>query len=210
MIITVAGFILSVIIVGSILLLRQKAFENKLFELQIVATQEMAKKEATKIINGDYSGEDIATLRPENLLVVDAKNVIQQYGVGMLEISTIGLRLPIVEGITQTNLSIGVGTVKPNQKLGKGNFALLGHYMTRQELLFGGLKHVAIGDEIQITYYQDEAVYVVKESQIIHQSQGQYLFDDSEEHHWLTLVTCDGRSVGTDYRLMIRAKLKEG
>lgn len=197
--------------VGSGIALRQKKFEEQVATLQTEAVQEMALKEVSttkKIVEGDYSGSDIDTLRPGDLNV-DATNLIQQYGVGMLEIPSIGMELPILEGITQANLSVGVGTVKPNQQLGKGTFALLGHYMTNRGLLFGGLKYVSIGDEIHITYYNESATYIVQESRIIHQSEGQYMYDEVDGSHWLTLLTCDGSRIGTDNRLMVRATLKE-
>ncbi len=199
-------FLISSVILG-IITFRQKQFDQRVYQLQELALEQMTTKEPT-YVRGNYSGNDIETLQM-NHLTVDPQALIDRYGVGMISIPSINLQLPILEGITQANLSIGVGTVRPNQKLGEGNFVLLGHYMTNEGLLFGGLKQVEIGDTIQISFYQENAEYVVQEVKVIHQSEGQYMLNDPSDHHWLTLLTCDGSRVGTDYRVMVRATIKE-
>lgn len=187
---------------------RQRQFDQQISDLQQAALEEMIEKTPYKRITGDYSGNDVEDLRPTNLSI-DSNDLIQKYGVGIIRIPTIGLELPILEGMTQANLSIGAGTVKPNQRIGRGNFGLLGHYMTDSGLLFGGLRNVSIGDEVEITFYGKTAMYEVQETRIIHQSEGQYMLDNPEDPHYLTLLTCDGSRVGTDYRLMVRATILE-
>lgn len=176
--------------------------------MQTEALTMMENKDEIKPRPADYSGMDVETLEP-GTLNVNVQDQISQFGVGTIEIPSIGLKLPVLEGVTQANISIGVGTVKPNQEIGKGNFALLGHYMTNSGLLLGGLKQVSKGDEIHLTYFDKQATYRVVESKVIHQSEGKYMLDDPEEPHYLTLLTCDGSRVGTDYRLMVRAELIE-
>lgn len=194
-------------IIFGVISFRQKQFDQRVYQLQELAFKQMTTKEPTKV-RGNYSGNDIETLQLSHL-TVDPQSLIDRYGVGMISIPSINLQLPILEGITQENLSIGVGTVRPNQKLGEGNFVLLGHYMTNKGLLFGGLKQVEIGDTIQISFYQEDATYVVQETKVIHQSEGQYMLDDPSDHHWLTLLTCDGSRIGTDYRVMVRATIQD-
>lgn len=188
--------------------LQQRSFETSIAEIQAEALTVMENKDEIKPRPADYSGMDVETLEP-GTLNVNVQDQISQFGVGTIEISSIGLKLPVLEGITQANISIGVGTVKPNQAIGKGNFSLLGHYMTNSGLLLGGLKQVSKGDEIHLTYFDKQATYRVIESKVIHQSEGEYMLDDPEEPHYLTLLTCDGSRVGTDYRLMVRAELIE-
>lgn len=186
---------------------RQNQFENQVLVAQTEAVEHMTNKTVYRRIHGDYSGDDVDTLRHGG--AVDPLELISKYGVGMIAISSIGLELSVLEGITQANISIGAGTVKPNQRIGHGNFALLGHYMTNSGLLFGGLKNVKPGDEVVLTYYGKTETYIVQETKIVHQSEGQYMLDDPEEPHYLTLITCDGSRVGTDYRLIVRARVSE-
>lgn len=185
---------------------RQNQFENQVLAAQTKAVEQMINKTVYQRVQGDYSGNDVNTLHPGG--TVDPSDLISKYGVGMIAIPSIGLELPVLEGITQANISIGAGTVKPNQRIGHGNFALLGHYMTNSGLLFGGLKNVKYGDEVVLTYYGKTETYIVQETKIVHQSEGQYMLDDPEEPHYLTLITCDGSRVGTDYRTIVRATLK--
>lgn len=186
----------------------QRKFDQRVFDLQQEALTEMAGKIPYQRVTGNYTGEDVEMLRLGNLSA-DAGNLIQQYGVGIIRIPSIEMELPVLEGITQANISIGAGTVKPNQRIGRGNFALLGHYMTNSGLLFGGLKNVQVGDEVYLTFYDKDAAYIVQEVKIVHQSEGKYMLDNPEEPHYLTLITCDGSRGGTDYRLIVRASLSE-
>jgi len=48
----------------------------------------------------------------------------------------VNLKLPIVKGVDDTALATGGGTLKPDEKMGEGNYALAGHYMTIKELYF--------------------------------------------------------------------------
>lgn len=207
----ILGILSVVLLIGTIIGMmhyRQKQFDQQISDLQQAGLSEMSGKTPYRRVIGDYSGDDVEDLRPQNLSI-DSNDLINKYGVGIIRIPTIGLELPILEGMTQANLSIGAGTVKPNQRIGRGNFALLGHYMTNSGLLFGGLKNVSVGDQVEITFYGKTATYEVQETRIIHQSEGQYMLDSPEEPHYLTLLTCDGSRAGTDYRLMVRATMLE-
>lgn len=152
----------------------------------------------------DYSGKDVQPLTVESMEKVDAEKVIQSVGVGTIEIPRIGLKLPILEGVSQENLSVGAGTMKPNQVLGEGNFALAGHYMMDQGLLFGGIQQVKAGDQIVVTYQSEQATYQVTETKVISKDDG-YVTFDSEGDGILTLLTCDRPAVHTPNRFMVRA-----
>jgi sortase A len=154
----------------------------------------------------DYSGKTVRPLTVEAMKQVDAEKVVTQYGAGTIEIPSIGMKLPILEGMTQENLSVGAGTMKPNQVLGQGNFALAGHYMTNEGLLFGGIKNVHQGDLIQLTYQNQLRLvaYRVTEVKLITKDQGQVI-SDSQGTGLLTLITCDSSVAGTNGRLMVRA-----
>ncbi|NSS92983.1 class A sortase [Enterococcus faecalis] len=196
-----------ILIVGLVVLgvfIKHFQFSKQVNELQQEALIEMQQKVPDQRVIGNYSGEDIEPLQSSHL-PVDPVELIDKYGVGFIRIPAVGMELPILEGITQANISIGVGTVKANQQIGKGNFALLGHYMTSQELLFGSLQYVSVGDEIEITFYGKEATYVVQETRVIQQSEGQYMLDDLDDSHWLTLLTCHSDRIDSDYRIMVRA-----
>ncbi|MDA3964896.1 class A sortase [Enterococcus thailandicus] len=154
----------------------------------------------------DYSGKNVKNLTLEDMEKVNPKKIVSSFGVGRIEIADIALFLPILEGVSQENLSVGAGTMKANQQLGKGNFALAGHYMTDAGLLFGGIKNVKVGSGIYVTYYSDMAYYTVTEVKHITKHDGDVVLD-SQGEGILTLITCDSSIDGTAGRYMVRAKV---
>lgn len=154
----------------------------------------------------DYSGKSVKTLTLDDMEKVNPKKIVSSFGVGRIEIADIALFLPILEGVSQENLSVGAGTMKANQQLGRGNFALASHYMTDAGLLFGGIKNIAVGSGVYITYYSDMAYYTVTEVKHITKHDGDVVLD-SQGEGILTLITCDSSIDGTAGRYMVRAKV---
>ncbi|MDG4581549.1 class A sortase [Enterococcus faecium] len=153
----------------------------------------------------DYIGKDVKPLTVEAMKKVNAEKVVSTFGAGMIQIPSINMNLPILEGMSQENLSVGAGTMKPNQELGKGNFALAGHYMTNAGLLFGGIKNVKKNDPVQVTYKNKTMNFKVIKIEHITAEDNQVIFD-SEGNGILTLITCDSSIDGTDGRLMVRCE----
>lgn len=69
------------------------------------------------------------------------------------------------KGLDENNLLAGVGTMKPNQKMGQGNYAIAGHHVAAKETLFNNLMNVKEGDLIRIT--DKEKIYVYKAVKIL-------------------------------------------
>lgn len=178
--------------------------------MQKQATEQIQKagKKAETTASADYSGADVHTLTPHDLKKVSVEDQVNRFGVGLLEIPAISLKLPILEGITQANLSVGVGTAKPDQQLKKGNFVLLGHYMTDQGLLFGGIHLLKKGDIVKVSYKSEQAEYEVVSTKVIDKHEVRYLEDPKNDLKILTMVTCDSSNRETPNRLIVQAKLK--
>ncbi|WP_234287507.1 MULTISPECIES: class A sortase [Enterococcus] len=153
----------------------------------------------------DYVGKDVKPLTVEAMKKVNAEKVVSTFGAGMIQIPSINMNLPILEGMSQENLSVGAGTMKANQELGKGNFTLAGHYMTNAGLLFGGIKNVKKNDLVQVTYKNKTMNFKVTKVKQITAEDNQVIFD-SEGNGILTLITCDSSVAGTDGRLMVRCE----
>ena len=156
----------------------------------------------------DYIGKDVTPLSLSIMTGVNVEKIVYSFGAGVLEIPSIGMAVPILEGISQSNLSVGAGTMKAGQELKKRNFALAGHYMTKLGLLFGGIRRIQKNDLIVVTYLNEQAIYQVVEAKIISKNDG-YVISDSEGDGILTLVTCDRAVEGTPNRFMVRARLVE-
>lgn len=202
------------VVVFGVFVHKQRSFEQDVYAMQKKGIAQINKLSdaheiGSELSNADYSATDVQTLTPGDLNKVIASQQIANYGAGLLEIPAISLTLPILEGMTQANLSVGAGTAKPDQKIGQGNFVLLGHYMNNRGVLFGGLRYLQQGNVIKVTYKGQKADYEVTETKIVHKDEGHYMEDSKEKDKILTLITCDSSREGTPNRLIVQARLKE-
>ncbi|AXG40797.1 MULTISPECIES: class A sortase [Enterococcus] len=196
----------------SMLFFKQRDFEKDVYAAQKQATEHVLKKtkeNPSKDVAADYSAADVHTLNPRDLKKVDPIKQVNDYGMGLLEIPAISMALPILEGPTQANLSVGAGTAKEGQIPGKKNFVLLGHYMTNRGLLFGGIQYLRKGNGIKVTYQGKQADYEVTEIKVVSKSETHYMEDTKNQKGVLTLITCDSSNQNTPNRLIVRAKVTQ-
>ncbi|BDR59618.1 class A sortase [Xylocopilactobacillus apicola] len=124
--------------------------------------------------------------------------------IGKMSIPSVGLKLPVLKGLDNYNLSLGAGTMKADQEMGKGNYALAGHYMTNQGVLFSPLKNVSNGDYIYLTNMKRVYKYKVYYKKIINKTDVNWIYDSKGEVT-LTLITCASPTEGEVDRIMVRA-----
>lgn len=124
--------------------------------------------------------------------------------IGQIQIKRLRIKLPILKGTTSANLLAGATTMRPDQRMGEGNYPLAGHHMRRENLLFGPLMRTKIGDQIMITNLKKDYVYKVVSKKIISESEGAVI--DQTKDKRITLVTCD-KPTRTPKRLVIIGKL---
>ncbi|MCD2257360.1 class A sortase [Agrilactobacillus fermenti] len=108
---------------------------------------------------------------------------------GKLAVPAVGLKLPIVKGLSDTALSTGGGTMKPDQVMGKGNYALAGHYMTNKGALFSPLERAQLGQYMYITDLNKVYTYRITYKKIV-DPKSVWLIDDVKGAKLLTLITC--------------------
>ena len=96
-----------------------------------------------------------------NGAILNAKNADMSKVVGQLTIPSINKNIAIFDGLENNNLMFGACTMKPNQRMGLGNYAIAGHYMKNEKLLFGGLMNVRIGDKVKLTNKKNIYEYTV-------------------------------------------------
>ncbi|CAJ2232747.1 Sortase A [Companilactobacillus paralimentarius] len=109
--------------------------------------------------------------------------------IGKMSVPSVDLRLPIVVGLSDNALSTGGGTMKENEKMGKNNYALAGHYMTNKGALFSPLENAQIGDLVYITNMKRVYTYKIYYKKIVPPT-AVYLLDDVKGQNILTLITC--------------------
>ncbi|ANS90070.1 class A sortase [Staphylococcus pseudintermedius] len=152
--------------------------------------------------NNDISF-DFKAVKPINLLDIKDVEFNSNYVVGKITIPSVHLNLPILYGVSNNNLWFGACTMKPNQKFGQGNFALAGHTMANQNLLFTPLHSIKKGDMIYITNGQNVYVYQTTNVEIVSPDHGEVINDTDEST--ITLVTCS--DVYGKERLIVQGQL---
>lgn len=123
--------------------------------------------------------------------------------IGEIAYPDVNIHLPIGKGVDNLTLALAAGTLKADQKMGEGNYALAGHHMVDKQVLFSPLYWKAkIGQKVYLTDETNIYEYQVNVRQFIKATDVQVV-DDVKDQKLLTLVTCDDTGEG---RLMIRAK----
>ncbi|MCI1986387.1 MAG: class A sortase [Lactobacillus sp.] len=132
----------------------------------------------------------------------------QRNAIGKIAIPAVSLKLPILKGLSNSNLSTGAGTMKADQQMGQGNYALAGHYMTNQGILFSPLKNVQVGNQIYLTDMSKVYTYKVATKTTVNETQVQWI-DDVAGKKLVTLITCASATEGETNRIMVQGALEK-
>ncbi|TDM19630.1 class A sortase [Macrococcoides canis] len=132
------------------------------------------------------------------------QEVNMNFLIGYIQIPEVNLELPVLEGLTNENLNVATGTMKPGQEMGKRNYAIAGHHMPNENLLFSPLMRVKIGDLVYLTDKDRTYVYKVTKTEVLSIDRGDVI-EDSEGDKIITLITCTDLQ-GTA-RWMVRGEL---
>lgn len=164
-------------------------------------TRQSIKKNQSK--KGNY---DFSNVKDLNLQTV-AKNRANKQNVnviGMIAIPDIDMSIPIAKGVDNNTLALAAGTMREDQEMGKGNYALAGHNMANgSKILFSPLYyHAKVGQKVYITDLNKVYTYKITQRKFIDADRVDVV--DNTQKPIITLITCD--STGAR-RLMIRGKL---
>lgn len=147
-----------------------------------------------------YDFEQVESIRSIPSDITLKRNLLR----GQILISEVDMNLPIVEGVSNENLYTGASTMKPNQQLGKGNYALAGHLMPDPNTLFSPLKEVSEGMNVYVSNMDTVYTYEISEIKEVPPTAIEVISDEAGEG-LLTLVTCSNVE-GTN-RLIVQAQL---
>lgn len=137
----------------------------------------------------------------------EADDVTKITGIGVLSIDKIGLKLPVVDGVSNEQLKIAVGRVPETAVIGEiGNAVIAGHRSYTYGDYFNRLGEMEIGDIIRYTPKGGEAM-AFEVFEIIEIEPGdQSAFTQPEDQAIITLYTCTPIRTAT-HRLLVRASL---
>ncbi|WP_261805518.1 class A sortase [Lapidilactobacillus luobeiensis] len=123
---------------------------------------------------------------------------------GKIAIPSVSLYLPILKGLSDTAMSLGAGTMKADQKMGTGNYALAGHYMTNKGILFSPVAQTELGQKIYLTDLDHVYTYQITSKAVI-KPEAVAIIDDRAGEKIVTLITC---ADGGANRWAVQGKLK--
>ena len=124
----------------------------------------------------------------------------------ILEIPSIDVCVPVVEGTNGENLHIAAGHFENTGAVGSGNYCIAGHNSTIYAEIFNDLDQIQIGDEMYLFDNDTEKTkytYIVTEYNIVDSHDIEVLDDYGDNR--LTVISCtdDG-----EYRQVVVGMLK--
>ena len=130
--------------------------------------------------------------------------------IGGIAIPEVEINLPIFKGLDNVNLFYGAGTMKPDQKMGEGNYSLASHHIFTAEnasqMLFSPLVNAKAGMKIYLTDKDKVYTYEIREVKHVTPDRVDEI-EDREGVKEITLVTC------VDYnateRIIVKGDFKE-
>ena len=167
------------------------------------------KLEENQDTEGNFDFDSVKAISSE--AVLSSQWDAQQLPViGGIAIPEVEINLPIFKGLDNVNLFYGAGTMKPNQKMGEGNYSLASHHIFTAEnasqMLFSPLVNAKEGMKIYLTDKEKVYTYVIREVKHVTPDRVDEI-EDREGINEITLVTC------VDYnateRIIVKGDFKE-
>lgn len=155
---------------------------------------------AAETIEATFDFEEVQSLSISDILRAQVSKSTLPV-IGSIAIPTVDLELPIIKGVGKEALAVGAGTMKPEQVMGQGNYALASHYFEGRDILFGPLYDAEIGNIIYLSDMEYVYEYKLSMKEII-EATDVYIIDDIPNETLLTLITC---AEGGTKRLAVQA-----
>ena len=145
--------------------------------------------------------EEQTSISKENETILKEGGVI-----GIIEIPSIDIRYPVMEGTGSAVLNAGIGHIPETAGIGEsGNCVLCGHNGSRYGTFFTPLNQISIGDDVTIIDKNGQThIYEVTGTEVVNPYDNSIKTQGEEKE--LTLFTCSQK--GT-MRFVVRCRYKE-
>ena len=160
---------------------------------------------------GYFKSENVASLHSETVAKerLNFNHAVMDYGIGKIYIPSSGVDVPILSGMSDTNLLAGVGTRTPDQRLGFGNFVAMSHNLDVNYEPNGPLVNLLNTDHEDAIYATDfNQMYVYSASfvGIVMEDETHFTYPPQDSQKpLLTLFRCEG-PIGTPKRALMQGK----
>ncbi|MBF0779609.1 MULTISPECIES: class A sortase [unclassified Granulicatella] len=205
------NIIACLLVVVGVVLIFQQPIRDYLLSMKIASHEAVAKTVTAQEIeqnNAQEANFDFESLHALSLQSVLEANIdsSQVKSIGEIAIPSVEINLTIAKGVSDLNMTVGAGTLRPDQVMGQGNYTLASHYSSYGggKLLFTPLHRISTGAKIYITDLKNVYVYDVYWYEIVPATHVD-LVDDVKDDKIITLITCeDGNAIN---RLAVRGRL---
>lgn len=158
---------------------------------------------------GEFNFSAITSISPTTTLI-NSPNYNKNQIIGQLVMPELDINLTIFNTLNDGNLLAGVTTMKTQQVMGQGNYAIAGHYTSSKGVLFSELVNAKVGQTIRLTDKETIFVYEVVDVQKVNNTDIHMIYDQRAESyggHIISLMSC--YYYDTDYRWFVTGTLVE-
>lgn len=191
-----SNLFLSVLVVVGLALVFNKPIRNFMigqnsnkYQVTQVTKEEI---EVNKEAEASFDFAAVQSLSTEMILAAQM-NAQDLPVIGGIAIPELEINLPIFKGVGNTEIAYGAGTMKADQVMGEGNYALASHHIFGIEgaskMLFSPLDYAEEGMTIYLTDKEKVYTYVISEVKVVSPEHVEVI-DDRPGKTEVTLVTC--------------------
>lgn len=160
------------------------------YQVSKVSKEEIKQNKA---VESSFEFSEVQSLSTE--AVINAQWQAQKLPViGGISIPEVSMNLPIFKGLDNVGLYYGAGTMKEDQQMGQGNYALASHHVFgitgASDMLFSPLDRAKIGMKIYITDKDKIYTYTISSIESVAPERVDVI-NDTEGVSEITLVTCE-------------------
>ena len=158
----------------------------------------------TSALNVRYSGMDVT----EGEIITEETDgeADEANGFGVLTIDKIGLKMPVIPGVSEEQLKIAAGWATQSASIGGiGNAVIAGHRQYEYGRQFNRLNELEPGDIIKYQSIEGETITFTVYEILVVEPDDQSAFDQPADRAILTLYTCTPVRMAT-HRLLVRAE----
>ena len=160
------------------------------YQVSKVSKEEIKQNKA---VESSFEFSEVQSLSTE--AVINAQWQAQKLPViGGISIPEVSMNLPIFKGLDNVGLYYGAGTMKEDQQMGQGNYALASHHVFgitgASDMLFSPLDRAKIGMKIYITDKDKIYTYTISSIESVAPERVDVI-NDTEGVAEITLVTCE-------------------
>lgn len=169
-------------------------------EISSLTLKDVEKNEKAEAV---FDFDQVEAVSTEAVVKAQLANAPKN-AIGGISVPSVSLNLAIFKGVSDNNLLYGAATLKEEQKMGTGNYALASHNMIDKSLLFSPLHEAKKGATVYLTDLANIYTYQIDMIETVEPNRTE-LIADAPGKALLTLVTCDNHGKA---RLIVQASLK--